>query len=307
MIKKKSVKNMFSYFAVYFFTGFLFLVSACSTVENEILEYNSGTENEYEYYIEDVPEFDGEPYTVVNGNIPEFDEEDYTTKAFEMYSPKDSLGRCQTAYVNVCEEIMPDKEREDIGMIKPSGWHTVKYDFVDGLYLYNRCHLIGYQLSGENANDRNLITGTRYMNVQGMLPFENMVDDYVEDTGNHVLYRVTPVYEGNNLVADGVQMEGWSVEDEGEGICYNVFVYNNQPGIDIDYATGDSTVSEDTETEDGTGSEENEYVLNTNTMKFHLKSCSGAGEISDTNKEFSNKTREELIGEGYSPCGRCKP
>ena len=188
----------------------------------------------------DIPEYSGEPYVVLGGNWPDFDVEDLTTEPFEYYSELDSLGRCGVAYANVCLEIMPTEPRGEIGQVKPSGWQTVKYDCVDGKYLYNRCHLIGYQLAGENANRRNLITGTRYMNVTGMLPFENMVDNYVEETGNHVLYRVTPIFEGTELVARGVLMEAFSVEDGGEGICFNVFVYNVQPGITIDYATGDS-------------------------------------------------------------------
>lgn len=188
----------------------------------------------------DIPEYSGEPYVVLQDNWPDFDAGDLTTEPFEFYSELDSLGRCGVAYANICLEIMPTEERGDIGQVKPSGWQTVKYDCVDGKYLYNRCHLIGYQLAGENANKQNLITGTRYMNVEGMLPFENMVDDYVEETENHVLYRVTPIFEGTNLVASGVHMEAFSVEDEGEGICFNVFVYNVQPGITIDYATGES-------------------------------------------------------------------
>ena len=190
--------------------------------------------------IGDIPEYSGEPYVVLQDNWPDFGAEDMTTDPFEFYSELDGLGRCGAAYANICLEIMPTEERGDIGQVKPSGWQTVKYDCVDGKYLYNRCHLIGYQLAGENANKQNLITGTRYMNVEGMLPFENMVDDYVEETENHVLYRVTPIFEGRNLVASGVHMEAFSVEDEGEGICFNVYVYNVQPGITIDYATGDS-------------------------------------------------------------------
>lgn len=184
-------------------------------------------------------------YEERNGHIPEFDESEYTTEPFERYSELDKLGRCGTAYANVCKELMPTEEREAIGHIKPSGWHTVKYpEVIEDNYLYNRCHLIGYQLTGENDNEKNLITGTRYLNVEGMLPFENMVADYVRETGNHVLYRVTPVFEGDNLVASGVQMEAWSVEDAGAGICFNVFVYNIQPGIEIDYATGESRLGE---------------------------------------------------------------
>lgn len=188
----------------------------------------------------DIPEYSGEPYVVLQDNWPDFGPGDMTLEPFENYSELDSLGRCGMAYANICLEIMPTEGRGEIGQVKPSGWQSAKYDCVDGKYLYNRCHLIGYQLAGENANKQNLITGTRYMNVTGMLPFENMVDDYVEDTGNHVLYRVTPIFQGMDLVARGVHMEAFSVEDEGEGICFNVFVYNVQPGISIDYATGDS-------------------------------------------------------------------
>lgn len=190
--------------------------------------------------VEEIPGYSGAPYAVLNDNWPDFDEKDLTLKSFEMYSRLDFLGRCGAAYANICLELMPTEPREDIGQVRPSGWQTVKYDCVDGGYLYNRCHLIGYQLAGENANKENLITGTRYLNVEGMLPFENMVASYVENTGNHVLYRVTPIFEGRNLVASGVHMEGFSVEDEGEGICFNVYIYNVQPGISIDYATGES-------------------------------------------------------------------
>lgn len=192
------------------------------------------------FNLSDIPEYSGEPYVVLQDNWPDFDAGDLSTEAFETYSELDELGRCGVAYANICLEIMPTEPRGEIGQVKPSGWHTVRYDCVDGKYLYNRCHLIGYQLAGENANRQNLITGTRYLNVVGMLPFENMVDDYVEDTENHVLYRVTPVFDGDNLVANGVQMEAFSVEDEGEGVCFNVFVYNVQPGVCIDYTTGES-------------------------------------------------------------------
>ena len=182
-----------------------------------------------------IPPYSGEPYTIVNNNIPYFD--DITTESFERYSDLDSLGRCGVAFANLCLDTMPTEERGNIGMIKPTGWHTVKYDCVDGKYLYNRCHLIGFQLAGENANEKNLITGTRYMNVNGMLPFENYTADYIEETGNHVLYRVTPIYSGDNLIADGVLMEAQSVEDGGI-LQFNVFCYNVQPGVIIDYSTG---------------------------------------------------------------------
>ena len=198
----------------------------------------------YSDSVQNVPDFSDQAYVVINDNQPEFTEADYTTESYEEYSPLDSLNRCGVAMACIGKDIMPTEERGSIGQVKPSGWQTVKYDIVDGKYLYNRCHLIGYQLTGENANERNLITGTRYLNVEGMLPFENMVADYVKETGNHVLYRVTPVYDGDDLVARGVQMEAWSVEDSGEGICFHVYCYNNQPGIEIDYATGNSALSD---------------------------------------------------------------
>lgn len=196
--------------------------------------------SEYSQSVMNVPEFSGQPYVVINDNTPEFTEDDLTTDAYEFYSQLDQLGRCGYAMACIGVELMPTEDRDAIGQVKPSGWHTVKYDFVDGKYLYNRCHLIGFQLTGENANEQNLITGTRYLNVEGMLPFENLVADYVKETGNHVLYRVTPVYDGDNLVARGVQMEAYSVEDNGEGICFHVYAYNNQPGVTIDYFTGES-------------------------------------------------------------------
>lgn len=194
--------------------------------------------------LSNIPEYNGEPYIAVNGNVPFFEDTEVTATSFEEYSDLDNLGRCGVAMASVGQDIMPTEERGSIGQIKPAGWHTVKYDCVDGKYLYNRCHLLGYQLTGENANERNLITGTRYLNVDGMLPFENMVADYVMETGNHVMYRVTPIYTGNNLVADGVLMEGYSVEDQGEGITFCVYVYNVQPGVRIDYATGDISLAE---------------------------------------------------------------
>ena len=197
-------------------------------------------------------------------------------------------------------DLMPTEERGAIGSVKPTGWQTVKYDCVDGKYLYNRCHLIGFQLTGENANKQNLITGTRYMNVDGMLPFENMVADYVKETENHVLYRVTPFFEGENLVASGVQLEAKSVEDQGEGVCFNVYVYNCQPGVVIDYATGESRLEERT-------GDEKEYVLNTSSKKFHLPSCSGAASIGEANRQDFSGSREELMNRGYDPCGACKP
>lgn len=218
--------------------GVLLLLQELTGIDLIALENNTAIETPWEE--------EAETYIVLHDNQPDFTEEEKRrTDAFENYSPLDALGRCGTAYANICKDLMPTEERSAIGHIRPSGWHTVKYDVVDGKYLYNRCHLIGYQLAGENDNERNLITGTRYFNVEGMLPFENEVHDYVEETGNHVLYRVTPVYEGSNLVATGVTMEAYSVEDDGAGICFHVFVSNIQPQIEIDYATGESRLIEE--------------------------------------------------------------
>ncbi len=188
-----------------------------------------------------LPPYSGEPYISVCGGDPDFSEDEITSVSFEYYSELDALGRCGVCIASVGQDIMPTEKRGSIGQVKPTGWHTVKYDFVDGKYLYNRCHLIGFQLTGENANRRNLITGTRYLNVEGMLPFENMVADYVKETGNHVMYRVTPIFVGDELLARGVHIEAESVEDGGDGIMFNVFCYNVQPGVVLDYATGEGT------------------------------------------------------------------
>ena len=197
------------------------------------------------FSLEDIPAYSGTPYVEINGNQPTFTDDELTTEAFETYSDLDDLGRCGVTFACVGQEIMPTENRGNISSVKPTGWVQNQYDFVDGKSLYNRCHLIGFQLTGENANKNNLITGTRYMNVDGMLPFENMVDDYVDETNNHVLYRVTPIYDGTDLVAQGVQMEAYSVEDSGDGVCFNVFCYNVQPGVEIDYATGENWLAED--------------------------------------------------------------
>ena len=246
------------------------------------------------FSLREIPAYSGTPYTEVNGNQPYFTEEELTTQSFETYSELDSLGRCGMAYANVGQDLMPTEPRGEIGAVKPTGWHLVKYDNVDGKYLYNRCHLIAYMLAAENANPQNLITGTRYLNVQGMLPFETKVCDYVKNTGNHVLYRVTPIFDGDNLLADGVLMEAYSVEDAGEGICFCVFAYNVQPGVTINYATGDSALDgvastsgsdpsvvqePSSDTQAGTSTVEAHYVLNNNTKKFHLPSCSSADDI----------------------------
>lgn len=253
--------------------------------------------------LEEVPEYTGEPYVVLYNNQPGFDLDDLTTQSFESYSDLDHLGRCGVAFANVGIETMPTEERESISEVKPTGWENNSYEFVDGGYVYNRCHLIGFQLTGENANEQNLITGTRYMNVEGMLPFENLVADYVASTGNHVLYRISPIFDGSNLLASGVEMEAMSVEDEGEGICFHVYVYNVQPGVEIDYATGENWA----DLSDASQGEIQWYVLNTSSHKFHLPDCSGAENIKSGNRQDYEGTREMLIAQGYAPCGICNP
>jgi DNA-entry nuclease len=256
----------------------------------------------------EIPAYSGEPYVVLEDNQPDFTEDELTVSDYEFYSELDDLGRCGTATACVGLEIMPTQERGSIGQVKPSGWQTVKYDFVDGNYLYNRCHLIGYQLSGENANEKNLITGTRYMNVTGMLPFENLVADYVKETENHVLYRVTPVFIGENLVADGVEMEAESIEDDGEGVLFHVFVYNVQPGVTINYADGSSWRTEEDSSQDSASEEMTDsYIVNTNTGKFHLLDCYSVSQMKESNKQYFEGSRDELIAEGYSPCKNCNP
>ena len=277
------------------------LLSACGALP-------AGTHASFS--LEDIPEFSGEPYVVLEDNQPGFTQEELTSQGFEEYSPLDLLGRCGTAYACVGLETMPTEDRESISQVKPSGWQTAEYStsLVDGGYLYNRCHLIGFQLTGENANQENLITGTRYLNVEGMLPFENLVADYVKETGNHVLYRVTPVFSGQELVARGVELEALSVEDGGEGVCFHVYCYNNQPGIEIDYATGDSWETGEEPQADGSAQGgEQHYVLNTNSKKFHLPGCSGAESMSPSNRQDYTGSRQALIDQGYSPCGTCKP
>ncbi len=297
-----------------------------------------------------IPEYSSDAYISLNNNEPFFTSDEISNAkkgVFESYSNLDSLGRCGIAISCLGKETMPSLARGEIGSIRPSGWHTVKYNGIDGNYLYNRCHLIGYQLSGENANDKNLITGTRYLNIEGMLPFENETADYIESTGNHVLYRVIPLFRGNNLVADGVTMEAESIEDNGSGLKFCVFCYNVQPGITIDYSTGDSTgpeftgsqsnpsvenhtnaaynetnagdnadskttdtknettASADTDTDFSSNSVS--YILNTKSRKFHNPGCPAAKKISDENKEIFSGSRDDLIKNGYSPCGICNP
>ena len=293
----------------------LCLLTGCFELSEYLPADGAQNDDVSSFSLAEIPPFTDQPYVILNDNIPDFtDEEKATVTSFEEYAPLDALERCGVTVACVGQDIMPTEDRGSIGSVKPSGWQSVKYDIVDGKYLYNRCHLIGYQLTGENANEQNLITGTRYLNIEGMLPFENMVADYVKETGNHVMYRVTPIYEGNNLVASGVVMEGWSVEDDGEGICFHVYCYNNQPGIVINYATGESALSEDGLPETPTVQEpsagdgnEITYVLNTNTKKFHEPDCGSVSSMSESSREDYTGDRESLIEQGYDPCGSCKP
>ena len=260
--------------------------------------------------LEEVPAYSGSPYVELDGNLPGFSLEERTTNSFETYSTLDALGRCGPAYACIGQDLMPTEDRESISSVRPTGWVQAEYDFVEGGSLYNRCHLIGFQLTGENANEENLITGTRYMNVEGMLPFENMVADYIKETGNHVLYRAAPIFEGENLVASGVVMEALSVEDEGEGVCFHVYVYNVQPGVEIDYATGESWETKDSASsalESQAEEQETDYVLNTSSKKFHLPDCPSVDSMSGKNRQEYHGTREELIAQGYEPCGSCHP
>lgn len=260
--------------------------------------------------LEEVPAYSGSPYVELDGNQPGFSLEERTTDSFETYSTLDALGRCGPAYACIGQDLMPTEDRESISSVLPTGWVQAEYDFVEGGSLYNRCHLIGFQLTGENANEENLITGTRYMNVEGMLPFENMVADYIKETGNHVLYRAAPIFEGENLVASGVVMEAFSVEDEGEGVCFHVYVYNVQPGVEIDYATGESWETGDSASsalESQAEEQETDYVLNTSSKKFHRPDCPSVDSMSEKNRQEYHGTREELIAQGYEPCGSCNP
>ena len=269
-----------------------------------------------------IPAYAGYAYVNVANGVPTFTAEEIAEAAgsYEFFSELDALGRCGYVEASVGVDLMPTEERGSIGMVKPSGWQTAKYDIVSGKYLYNRCHLIGFQLTGENANEKNLITGTRYLNIDGMLPFENMIASYVKDTENHVLFRVTPVYVGNELVARGLIMEAYSVEDEGDGVCFHVYVYNVQPGITINYADGTSylsteppiTTAQPPVTEvpavpEAPAEEVKTYVVNTNTDKFHLQSCQYANSMKPENRDEITATRSDLIEAGYDPCGSCKP
>lgn len=287
-MKTKRKRFSFCFLLFMVFTGSIFLVSPNLPVYADSRTQSVDPKT--------IPVYSGDLYFVLEDNIPSFTIEDAEKGSFETYSELDELGRCGTAYANIGMDLMPTEDRDSIGSVKPSGWHTVKYDIVDGKYLYNRCHLIGYQLTGENANSENLITGTRYLNVEGMLPFENMVADYIKETGNHVLYRATPVFEGENLVASGVQLEAMSVEDNGEGILFHVYCYNVQPGITIDLLTGESTLEEKI-----VYAEENSEMvwIPRSGSKYHSNAgCSNM-------KNPTQVSIEQAVNLGYEPCKKC--
>jgi len=255
-------------------------------------------------------EFTGDAFKTLEDNVPSFDASDITTEAYETYTKLDKYGRCGVAVACCGPELMPKdgEERESISHVKPSGWVQNAYDFIDGEYVYNRCHLIGWQLTAENANEKNLITGTRYMNTEGMLPFENMVADYIRETDNHVMYRVTPHYEGKNLVCSGVELEAYSVEDDGEGISFHVYCFNVQPGVAIDYATGANWKSDDEASSAApttTGSAQEEYVLNTKSKRIHKPDCGSVNTIAAHNRKQHQGAIDELLDEGYQTCGSC--
>ncbi len=277
---------------------------------------------------DDIPEPSEDPdpadptngiYAKLNGNKPYFDAEDITDTCFELYSELDELGRCGVAYACVGIEIMPTEVRDfSLTSISPSGWNynnktnNNKYEtsVVPGGYIYNRCHLIGYQLTGETTNNKNLITGTKQLNINGMLPFENMVADFIKDTGYHVMYRVTPIYEDYNLLASGVIIEAYSVEDEGDGICFCVYVYNVQPGIEINYFTGENKLEGEVETDEPDETVKS-FVINISNGKIHLDSCYTIKQMFEANREDFEGTVTELHEKypeaDYSPCGICKP
>lgn len=260
--------------------------------------------------LSDIPRYSGKAYVTVNGGVPNFTEADLVTQSYETYGALDTLGRCTVCIASIGVDLMPTEDRESISSVTPSGWINKEYDknLVDGRYVYNRCHLIGFQLTGENANRENLITGTRYLNIEGMLPFENMIASYVKETENHVLFRVTPVFDGDNLVASGVLMEAKSVEDDGEGICFAIFAYNVQPGIVIDYKTGDNALSGE-ELPPAPTYEQGEtlYVLNVSSKRVHRPECSGVADMAAHNKQETYETLASLTSRGFKTCGTCKP
>ena len=260
--------------------------------------------------LSDIPRYSGKAYVDVNGGVPNFTEADLVTESYETYGALDKLGRCTVCISSIGLDLMPTEDRESISSVTPSGWLNKEYDkeLVDGRYLYNRCHLIGFQLTGENAKKENLITGTRYLNIEGMLPFESMIAAYVKETENHVLFRVTPVFDGDNLVASGVLMEAKSIEDDGEGICFAVFAYNVQPGIVIDYKTGDSVLSGEALPEAPVYEQgETLYVLNTSSKRVHRPECSGVSTMAEHNKQETYETLTSLLSRGFSACGTCDP
>lgn len=289
----------------FIFVGCSKNTSPSSSAKETSLESSADVSGEKKEEPFSLPEYTGAAYVSVN-SLPSFSDSEKTNTSYEKYGDLDKLGRCTAAVACIGKDLMPTEPRGEIGQIKPTGWKTVKYDCVDGKYLYNRCHLIGFQLTGENANEKNLITGTRYLNVEGMLPFENMVADYIKETGNHVLYKVTPVFVGDELVARGVTMEALSVEDGGEGINFNVYCFNVQPGIVINYSDGTS-YAEETPDKPTDGKAEADYVLNTGSKKFHRPSCDSVKSISEKNKKDYHGKREDLINNGYSPCKSCNP
>lgn len=282
--------------------------------------------------ISKLPSYTEKAFVTVNNNVPYFSPDSFDNRSFEYYSDLDDLGRCGVCMACIGKDTMPTEERGSIGMIKPTGWHLDKYDIIEGKYLYNRCHLIGYQLTAENANPKNLVTGTRYLNVIGMLPFENLTASYVNKTDNHVLYRVTPVFDGDDLLCRGVLMEGWSLEDNGVGVCFNVFCYNVQPGITIDYSNGDNCPAETAVTTAVTSTSSTtttfttttvvksssttiittstmpayyDYIVNKKTKVFHYPSCSSVKAMNEENKWYYQGERDRLITDGYSSCKRC--
>lgn len=266
-------------------------LSGCSSVEQ--------TTSIQSVSVEDIPAYTNSPYVVINENVPDFDLSK-KQDSYQIYSDLDDLGRTLDAEACLSKDMMPTEERNSISSIHPSGWHSIQDDSIPGGSLYNRCHLIAYQLTGVN-DERNLITGTRYLNVEGMLPFEEMVADYIRETDNHVLYRVTPYYEGDNLVASGVFMEAYSLEDKGDGICFHVYCYNVMPSVEIDYKTGDSFIENsnlDTQIQ-------KDYILNIKSKKIHLPECNGVQTMSDKNKKEVHASIDELQQEGYSICSNC--
>jgi len=316
-MKKKSIIKIIIYFLCLLFVSTKLTGCGENSESNFSNITNIDTENDSSInkadqldWFDSIPDYRGTPYIEVNHDIPFFTDEDKkNTDVFEIYSDLDSLGRCGVAYANICEEIMPTEEREDsLSSVTPSGWCQNKYD---GEYLLNRCHLIGYQLAGENANEKNLIAGTRYFNVDGMLPFENTVADYINDNpNNHVLYRVTPIYQNDrDLMACGALMEAWSVEDNGYGCQFCVYVYNVQPGIKIDYSTGENWEDANEVSYDGYSDveESNTYILNVNSKKFHTKDCSNSDRINENNRDIYVGSRDELVSQGYTPAGCCNP